>query len=340
MSSNKKETRRMRSFHLFAGVGGGALADIANGHDVVGFCEFDEAAKKVLSKWRPDLPIFPDVRTLTGSEIERVCGKVDLLCGGSPCQDLSSNGKRKGMMEGEKSSLIWHQLRLLKELGCGYMFWENVRGAIDAKNKKDFDALLRMLAEAGYGGAWCVLTSAHMGANHVRPRVWLLAKKGHGGFHQINVGAYPKRNYFSTPLAYDGDDAHQPMPAHLRRACVPITVQVFPMIRKGMTMEEIRAHVGALRMNPEWGEQMVGFPVGHTDTTRADVDYTAPHKYPSCHRTRPHPHEAPRLVVVSKEQKAAWSARIKQIGNCQDPVVAAAAFNLLMRKINDRRTLF
>lgn len=332
--------RPLRSLHLFAGVGGGALADIANGHEVVGFCEFDDDAKKVLAKWRPDLPIFPDVRELTGAQVEGVCGKIDLLCGGSPCQDLSSNGKRAGMMDGAKSSLIWHQVRLLKELSCDWMFWENVKGAVDAQNIKDFRVFLRMMADAGYGGAWGLFSSAHMGANHYRPRVWLLAKKGHPGFREIRFGSHPKRPYFSTPLAYDGDESHQPMPANLRRARVPITLQVFPTLKKGMTMEEIRAVVGDLRVNPEWLEQMLGFPRGHTDINNTAVEYGQTHAYPACRKHRPLPHEAPRVVPIGKEERATWAARVKQLGNCQDPQTAAKAFRLLKHAIESHVTLF
>lgn len=53
--------------------------------------------------------------------------KIDLLIGGSPCQDFSMMNKNKNGLEGDKSSLFYQYLRLLKELKPKYFLLENVK---------------------------------------------------------------------------------------------------------------------------------------------------------------------------------------------------------------------
>lgn len=83
---------------------------------------------------------------------------VDILCGGSPCQDLSIAGKRKGL-EGERSGLFMEQIRIFKEMREQYvrehgtvesvrsisprfLVWENVKGAFSSNGGRDFQAVL------------------------------------------------------------------------------------------------------------------------------------------------------------------------------------------------------
>ena len=80
---------------------------------------------------------------------------VDVITGGSPCQDLSVAGKRTGL-DGERSGLFHHQIRIIKEMReldkqkglpvylCRprYMVWENVPGAFSSNGGKDFQAVL------------------------------------------------------------------------------------------------------------------------------------------------------------------------------------------------------
>ena len=80
---------------------------------------------------------------------------VDVITGGSPCQDLSVAGKRAGL-DGERSGLFMEQIRIVKEMrerdkASGrtgflirprYMVWENVPGAFSSNGGKDFQAVL------------------------------------------------------------------------------------------------------------------------------------------------------------------------------------------------------
>ena len=80
---------------------------------------------------------------------------VDVITGGSPCQDLSVAGKRAGL-GGERSGLFMEQIRIVKEMRDAdrqrgrtdefirprYMVWENVPGAFSSNQGKDFQAVL------------------------------------------------------------------------------------------------------------------------------------------------------------------------------------------------------
>jgi len=105
---------------------------------------------------------FGDITKLNGAEVP----VVDVICGGSPCQDLSVAGKRAGLA-GERSGLFMDQIRIIKEMrdecerrlydaGADYnrtdikpryMVWENVAGAFSSNKGEDFRAVLEETAK-------------------------------------------------------------------------------------------------------------------------------------------------------------------------------------------------
>ena len=115
--------QKLRSFHLFAGAGGGILADLILGHGVIGACEIEKYPRDVLlARQRdgilPDFPIWDDVCTLDGKPWR---GSVDILCGGFPCQDISAAGKGAGIT-GERSGLWKEYARLIGEMRPQFVF--------------------------------------------------------------------------------------------------------------------------------------------------------------------------------------------------------------------------
>ena len=95
----------MRSLHLFAGAGGGLLADIILGHQPIGAVELDPYCCDVLRArrddgWFPGLRVHEqDIRMFDPSEYT---GRVDIVSGGFPCQDISAAGRGTGI-KGERS---------------------------------------------------------------------------------------------------------------------------------------------------------------------------------------------------------------------------------------------
>jgi len=83
--------------------------------------EIDKYAQKITQKNFPDTIQLGDIHFVSGQRLP----KIDLLCGGSPCQDLSIAGKRKGL-KGSRSGLFWEYVRLLKETKPRWFILENV----------------------------------------------------------------------------------------------------------------------------------------------------------------------------------------------------------------------
>lgn len=152
---------------LFSGIGGFDLGlERTGGFQTRWFCEQDKFCAQVLNKHWPGVPVYPDVTTLRGGQIE----PVDVLCGGFPCQDLSVAGKGAGIT-GERSGLWKQYARLIGELRPRYVFVENV----PALRSRGFGVVLGDLAALGYDTEWDCLPASAFGAPHQRDRIWIVA---------------------------------------------------------------------------------------------------------------------------------------------------------------------
>ena len=173
------------TLHLFAGGGGGILADRLLGRDIVGAVELERYQREVLLSRQADgiLPLFPiwdDVTTFradnpdTQAYIEGLRSISGHLCiaGGFPCQDISVAGKGAGL-EGARSGLWSEMRRIIGEVGPRYILVENspmlvVRG---------LDRVAGDLADLGYRFAWTAVGADDSGAPHRRKRFWLWGEK-------------------------------------------------------------------------------------------------------------------------------------------------------------------
>jgi DNA (cytosine-5)-methyltransferase 1 len=157
----------LKSLDLFSGIGGFALAaEMVGGIETTQFVEINPYCQKVLNKNFPQVPIHPDIKTY-----EPGPGHFDIVCGGSPCQDLSAAGKQKGIIDGDRSSLWFEQLRIYKQSGATFLVWENVMGAF----RNGFREVLRSLSEGRYDAEWQTISAAALGAPHLRERIFLIA---------------------------------------------------------------------------------------------------------------------------------------------------------------------
>lgn len=147
------------------------------GHTCVCAVEIEPYCRKVLLQRQrdgilPKFPIWNDVRTFDGKPWR---GKVDIICGGFPCQDISCAGKGAGI-EGERSELWSEFARIISEVRPRYAFVENspmlaIRG---------LGRVLGDLSEIGYDARWCVMGADDVGAPHIRKRMWILAHARYG----------------------------------------------------------------------------------------------------------------------------------------------------------------
>lgn len=126
----------MKIGSLFSGYGGLDLAvEAIFNAQPAWFCEYDEAPSKVLAHHWPDVPNLRDVTQINWAQVE----PVDILVGGSPCQDLSHAGKRTGMTEGTRSNLWVNMREAIATLQPKLVVWENVLGALSATATSDSD---------------------------------------------------------------------------------------------------------------------------------------------------------------------------------------------------------
>ena len=166
----------MRSLHLFAGAGGGLLADLMLGHEPVGYVEIDDYCQKVIAQRikdgvLPEAPIFGDIRTFNSEGFANAyTGLVDIVAGGFPCQDISVAGKGKGI-DGERSGLWGEMARTVRIVRPRHVFVENspmlsIRGA---------SRVFGDLASLGFDARWGVLSAHETGAPHLRKRMFIVA---------------------------------------------------------------------------------------------------------------------------------------------------------------------
>lgn len=185
-----------RILSLFSGYGGLDMAvQEVFGGELVAVADIGSGPCKILAHRHPDVPNLGDVSTVDWTTIH-----ADIICGGSPCQDLSTAGRRAGMTDGTRSNL-WAMMReAVATIRPTYVVWENVRGAFSARADSAMESDPRLLgdhpagqpalralgrvlgdlADLGYDAQWCGLRAADVGAPHGRFRVFLLATDARG----------------------------------------------------------------------------------------------------------------------------------------------------------------
>ena len=194
---------------LFDGIGGFPLAAVHNGITPVWASEIESFPIDVTKERFPAMLHVGDITRLNGAELP----PVDIITGGSPCQDLSVAGARAGLA-GERSGLFMEQVRVVKEMRDAderrgrathavrprYLCWENVPGAFSSADGEDFRIVLEEIVRikdrtcsvprpdtgrwesAGaiilgdqFSLAWRVLDAQFWGVAQRRKRIFLVA---------------------------------------------------------------------------------------------------------------------------------------------------------------------
>ncbi|NQP29065.1 DNA cytosine methyltransferase [Streptococcus suis] len=172
----------MKFLDLFAGIGGFRLGMERAGHECVGFCEIDQFARKSYKAIHDTEGEFEfyDITRVT-DELVRGIGRVDVICGGFPCQAFSIAGKRAGF-EDTRGTLFFEIARFASILRPKYLFLENVTGLLNHDNGNTFETILRALDELGYDAEWQVFNSKNFGVPQNRERVFIIGHlRGAGG---------------------------------------------------------------------------------------------------------------------------------------------------------------
>lgn len=163
--------RKIKILDLFSGIGGFPKGFMRAGYEIEKhyYSEVDKHAISVYKNNFKDAIYAGPVELIQSGGIER----PDVITFGSPCQDFSLAGKRKGM-EGERSSLILEAIRLVSELRPSVFLWENVKGAFSSNGGADFWAILQAFANiGGYRLEWQLLNTVWFLPQN-RERIYLI----------------------------------------------------------------------------------------------------------------------------------------------------------------------
>ena len=162
----------MNELALFAGAGGGILGGKMLKWRTVCAVEWDSYAASILVARQNDktldpFPVWDDVQTFDGRPWR---GRVDVISGGFPCQDISCAGKGAGI-DGERSGMWGHMARIVSEVRPEYVFVENSPMLVG----RGLTRVISDLAKMGYDARWGIVGAHHVAAPHKRDRIWIVA---------------------------------------------------------------------------------------------------------------------------------------------------------------------
>ena len=171
----------MNHLDLFSGIGGFSLGlkrvfNIKHTY----YSEIDKYAIDVYKNNFKNISYVKSVTDVRGGELPR----IDVITFGSPCQDFSLAGKRKGM-DGARSSLISEAIRLIEECRPSFFIWENVKGTFSSNNGADFWSIIQAFTNiGGYRLEWQLLNTKWFLPQN-RERIYLVGCLGKGSGKQI-----------------------------------------------------------------------------------------------------------------------------------------------------------
>ena len=172
----------MRFLDVFSGIGGFRAGLEKAGHTCVGHIERDVYAIKSYSAIYDLKENEYDRKDITEIEdFTELRGKVDLLCGGFPCQSFSIAGRRRGF-DDVRGTMFFHLARILKQAKPPFFLFENVKGLLSHDKGETFKTIITCLDELGYDIEWQLLNSKNFGVPQNRERVYIIGYlRGSGG---------------------------------------------------------------------------------------------------------------------------------------------------------------
>lgn len=161
----------MKHGSLFSGIGGFDLAAEWMGWDNVFHCEWIESKQNVLKNNFPKSKSYGDIQQFDGTVYN---GRIDILSGGFPCQDISIANQSKysgGGIKGKRSGLWKEYARVVREIRPGIIVFENSPMLLN----RGFEVVLCDLSELGFDVEWRLFYATQFGFPHLRERLYGVA---------------------------------------------------------------------------------------------------------------------------------------------------------------------
>ncbi|MCP4566075.1 MAG: DNA cytosine methyltransferase [FCB group bacterium] len=165
----------MKYLSICSGIEAATVAWKPLGWEAIAYSEIEPFPCSLLQHHYPNTPNYGDMTTYEQWPIDRE--SVELICGGTPCQDFSVAGKRAGM-DGARGNLTRVFVDLVDYYKPRWVVWENVPGLLSSNEGRDFGAFIGALAECGYGVCYRILDAQYFGVPQRRRRVWVVGYLG------------------------------------------------------------------------------------------------------------------------------------------------------------------
>jgi DNA (cytosine-5)-methyltransferase 1 len=296
----------MNELALFAGSGGGILGGHLLGWRTVAAVEIEDYPRRVLLQrqadgFLPRFPVWDDICTFDGKPWR---GRVDVISGGFPCQDISAAGKGDGL-DGERSGLWTHMARVVSEVRPPFVFVENS----PMLTTRGGTRVIADLTQMGYDTKWTVMGAADIGAPHQRDRMWIVARQ---------------REFLSHPQHHGNGWGEQQQESPTQAARTVAHAQQQRLEGQSDIREQKVSWTGSSRplANPKdkgdvWREWELGFTQQEHNSTGSPIDGSG-----QWWSVEP-------AVGRVAHGVANRVDRLKAIGNGQVPLCAASAWQLL-----------
>lgn len=178
---------------LFSGIGSpeqGAKRVYGDKLELVFACEWDKYARQsFLANYEIDEKHFhSDINDLDSTQYK---DKIDVLIGGSPCQDFSIAGLRAGI-DGKRGQLIWQYYRIITEIMPPVFIYENVKGMVSDKGGRTLQDFLTVFRELGYFCHYEVLNTKDYGVPQNRERIFIVGFLDHEQYYRFQFAPKQK----------------------------------------------------------------------------------------------------------------------------------------------------
>ena len=169
---------KLRVLSLFSGIGSPemALRDLGINYELCGYSEIDN--KAISSYCAIHCFLSSDnLGDITKIDIENLPIDIDLITHGSPCQDFSVSGYKRGGDEGSgtRSSLMWNTVEIVKHCKPIYVIWENVKGVLQRTHIHNYEKYINRMDELGYVNYSKLINAKDFGLAQDRERLFVVS---------------------------------------------------------------------------------------------------------------------------------------------------------------------